>query len=262
MLYRSQDQGNAWDRFDAGLPAGAVPRDILSQDGELWLATDTKGVFFLPEGASEWQLRSKGLPNDVFATSLAVSGKTVALGTYQHGVFVSHNGGLNWNHPIINLRNNPVLSLQFMDGVIIAGTDRGFFRSYDGGLGWLGKKDDYLTVQDLVKHKGKLLAARRDGILVSEDAGLTWTNIRKSVSIYDFMLKGESLYAFGSSTRLRSKDGGTTWEASPETNTGSRTTSLPEALWHGQKIVLPDDRMMRKVYDTERGWLVGVGAGC
>lgn len=265
MLYRSVDQGAAWERYDEGLPGGAVPRDIVEQDGDLWLATDSRGVYVLPAGAERWVSRNNGLPTDVFALSLAIDGKEIAVGTYRQGIFVSHDGGLHWQRPILNLRNTAVTSLHFMDGVIVAATDRGIFRSYDGGLGWLGLADDYLEVVDLQEQQGRLFGTRRDGIIVSDDRGVTWETVFTQDRVWDLMAEGDTLYGLLTNGGIvRSLDGGATWEYRPS-DAGKPTTgklSLPQAFWNGYRINTPNDRPARRIYENTRGWFVGVMAGC
>jgi len=174
--------------------------------------------------------------NAIFALSLAIDGEEIAVGTYRQGIFVSHDGGLHWQRPILNLRNTAVTSLHFMDGVIVAATDRGIFRSYDGGLGWLGLADDYLEVVDLQEQQGRL-----------------------------FVADGETLYGLlTNGSVVRSLDAGATWEYRPS-DTGQPTTgtlSLPQAFWNGYRINTPNERPARRIYENARGWFVGVMAGC
>lgn len=262
MIYLSQDQGTSWQPLDAGLPQGAVLRAVTQQEEDLWLATDVNGVYRLPAGATAWEHRSNGLPEDVFVTSMAVNGDIIAVGTYRHGIFVSPDRGRYWRRPIANPIGVAVQDLHFTNGIIVAATDRGIFRSYDGGLGWIGDPSDYLQVNALTEMSERMLAGRRDGIMISRDGGSHWTKVWDGGEIWDFAVDGNTLYAFGR-YNLRSTDGGKTWkEFDPATSYQTSPHNLYERRWRGITIKGPEERVLRAVTPTHRGWIAGVGAGC
>lgn len=262
MLYRSTDRGEHWAVYDDGIPEGAAPREVVEGVDNLWLLTNQSGLYALPAGSDKWELRNEGLPENAFALSIAVNGRHLAVGTYRHGVYVSHDGGRHWHPPIINLVNNAVWSLHFSGGVIVAGTDRGVYRSYDGGLGWLGD-EDYLEIRSMVSHEDRLFAARRDGIRVSDDAGESWQSVYADSPVFRLTVADGILYATARGNReLRSTDGGTSWHEATSTERRTAGTNLAEAIWRGTTVSMPNDRSVRAVYETSRGWFVGIMEGC
>ncbi|MEM6769615.1 MAG: hypothetical protein AAF597_03430 [Bacteroidota bacterium] len=262
MLFHSTNQGEAWYRFDQGLPEGAVPRKIVANGEDLWLVTDNDGLFVLPATEDTWIPRSGDLPKTVFATAIIVEGQFVAIGTYQEGVWVSRDGGEHWYRSVFNLQHNAVWSLELKDGLILAGTDRGVYRSYDGGISWMGEEEDYYQVSALVEHNGTLFAARRDGIHASKDGGDSWVQVFDERPIYELFIREGVIYAFGGAVALRSTNGGKAWNTVKANDLKSPAKSVPEALWRGTKINTPEDRAARSIFETKRGWFIGISPGC
>lgn len=262
MLFHSADKGENWVPFTKGLPEEAVPRNIVTHGDDLWLVTDSDGLFVLPAGQNSWEPRTGDLPETVFATSIAVNGKFVAVGTYKAGVWISRDGGKHWYRSVFNLQNNAVWSLTFSEGMIIAGTDRGVYRSYDGGIAWMGDEVDYYQVSDLLQYDDRLFAARRNGILVSKDAGNTWIQVFDQRPIYKLTQHKGILYAFGGNTVFRSEDRGKTWKQAASDQPDTGLDSVQEALWRGKTINTPDNRSARSIFETSRGWFIGISPGC
>lgn len=262
MLFHSTNKGEAWAPFDEGLPDGAVPRNIVANGDDLWLVTDNDGLFVLPAGKDAWEARNGNLPSTVFATAIAISGDLIAIGTYREGVWVSRDGGGHWYRSVFNLQHNAVWSLQFKEGLIVAGTDRGLYRSYDGGIAWIGDAEDIYQVSDIVEHNGKLFTARRNGIHMSKDGGDSWVQVFDDRPIYRVIADNELLYAFGGNTILRSENGGKTWKQSAQKVTDAEYDTILEALWQGIEINTPNDRSAREIFETKRGWFLGISPGC
>jgi len=165
------------------------------------------GVFVSADGGAHWQQIDQGLDGrDVF--SLAESPEGTILAGTNHGIFAleeneqgsawsprstvqntlvkpateSHNGKrVNIEKQVKDIQrvmDGRVLSLDLSGGSWLASTTGGLFTSKDHGASWQGGPVigavDYLAV---AAHSNLLTAARREGVVLSSDAGQTWMPI-------------------------------------------------------------------------------------
>ena len=104
-LYRSDDEGNSWQRIDHGLPRRGVQKVVVSpgfsEDGTLFAATmatdEGMGIWKSVDGGSSWQISSRGL-TDLAVIDLAISpsfatDQTLFATTRRAGLFRSTDGG-------------------------------------------------------------------------------------------------------------------------------------------------------------------------
>jgi photosystem II stability/assembly factor-like uncharacterized protein len=165
------------------------------------------GVFVSTNGGAHWEQIDRGLDGlDVF--SLAESPEGTILAGTNHGIFALEEDaqGSTWS-PRITIQNTQVkpatethygkriniekqvkdiqremdgrvLSLDLSGDAWLASTTGGLFTSKDHGATWQGGpvigEVDYAAV---AAHGTLLTAARRDGVVLSSDAGQTWMPI-------------------------------------------------------------------------------------
>jgi photosystem II stability/assembly factor-like uncharacterized protein len=166
------------------------------------------GVFVSSDGGAHWEQISEGLEGrDVFALAQAQDG-TVLAGT-SHGIFALEAGtadaaGARWS-PRNTIQNtlvktatethhgkrvnvekrvkatvyeldSRVNAFDLSGDVWVASTGIGLLTSSDQGASWQGGpvmgSGEYLSV---TAHGAMMAAARADGVVLSTDAGLTWT---------------------------------------------------------------------------------------
>lgn len=261
-LYLSTDWGQNWVPFAQGLPEQASLSKLVENEDKLYLATDYQGVYSLNRGSSQWEARNNGLPKNLDINSLAVRGDFLAIGTYHGKVFTSKDGGQHWRKPIFNFMGGSVRALYFHEDWLIAGTDNGIYRSADEGMSWQ-QTGDLIQVNDITCFNGRLYAARRDGILVSDDAGKTWAIAFNESTATQFMQADGKLYArLIADKYIRSKNG-TFWERPIMAIPGNRPKNLPAALWNGFKPENPAGEMrVRSVTENSFGWFLGISSGC
>lgn len=264
LLYVSTDLGDHWQPFDQGLPEKATVRQVIEQEGKLFLLTSEHGMYVLPKGATTWKASSNGLSAVTQGTSLAVKGDLVVLGTFAQGVYVSQDGGVNWRRPFFNLNKVAALDLLFYQGALLAATDTGIWRSYDKGETWQQDGQDRTTINKLAVHNGQLYAARQNGMGLVKGKNIEWASVETEWAIGDLYSQGDYLYAVPSRGNLiRSKDG-VNWENQFLHIKCSEADNLPEALWDGYQPELPEKNELFNpfIFSTSRGWIAGMGAGC
>ncbi len=260
-LYLSTDNGESWQPFGYGLPEGVSPNEVLEHDCDLYISTWQSGIFKLSAGTDRWERTSQGLPDKLGVLSLAARDQFMMLGTFDKGVYYSRNGGHHWQRSVFNPKGGAVHSLLFLDGRLIAGTERGVYHSWDLGFSWM-RSGPAMPINDLARHRGKIYAARPDGIAVSEDGGDSWALTYQGEEVWKMMVDGDYVYGLLSGDGMIRSNDGTDWLLPTEENTGERATDLGSAIFRGLDPELPTDLRVRKVVATSRGWIAGLSPGC
>jgi photosystem II stability/assembly factor-like uncharacterized protein len=165
------------------------------------------GVFVSSDGGAQWEQISTGLDGrDVFALAESPEG-TILAGT-NHGIFALDSDGpsLSWT-PRNTIQNTLITTatethygkrvnvekqvkdtsrevvgrvhaLELSGSAWLASTTGGLFTSRDKGASWQGGpvmgSGEYLSI---AAHGALLVAARQDGVVLSTDAGQSWTPI-------------------------------------------------------------------------------------
>ncbi|SER18619.1 WD40/YVTN/BNR-like repeat-containing protein [Neolewinella agarilytica] len=265
ILYVSTDNGQHWNNFAEGLPEKLQVRNVMDHQGDLFLASNTKGIYVLTADGCTWENRSKGLPlgsKDFFPTALSAHGKIILLGTYQHGVYISKDGGAYWRRAMFNI-NSTVSDFIFNDDLLLAASHSGLWQSYDNGDSWKRHSTDLTPINALSLHNDRLFVARQNGIGILTDKGISWSDVQPEWAFAQLLTGGDYLYVISAKDEMyRTKDG-SHWE--PRLTwfpNGLPNDNLPEALWSGYKAQIPGDTPAGRIHPTSRGWLVWPGYGC
>ncbi|HUY76764.1 MAG TPA: hypothetical protein VMV29_08320 [Ktedonobacterales bacterium] len=156
-LYRSQDYGQHWALYGAGLPSEAIT--ALGGDtgsGVMLLAAHGTGVFASHDYGASWAYANRGLPAATINALLCVSASacfaavdtTTAFGSV--GVYATTDGGATWaadatglptaaglpGGEVFALAELPTHSLAPSGPTLFAATIRGVYSSVDGGASW------------------------------------------------------------------------------------------------------------------------------
>jgi len=143
-LYSSTNYGNNWTALSgSGLPSSFHVLQISASEDTLYLSTTTNGVYISYNSGSTWSASRSGLPLQP-VTNLTTSGENLLAGNFAQGsVFVSGSKAKTWSTDTLSeiispLGNNYNIPSSFVNvgSELIAGTSNGIYLSSDHGLSW------------------------------------------------------------------------------------------------------------------------------
>lgn len=281
VIYRSTDLGKTWMPYALGIPADATVSSFLTGNGTTYATTDRDGIYRIKTGETKWLRIDADLPQQVDISAMASINQVLIIGTFRHGIFISHNEGRYWEQSTTLLNHTPVRSLLAHQNIVFAGTDDGIYKSVDQGNSWQQVFRGVQTNGFTVLHN-KIYAALSNGAVMTTDEGANWKYIYKPLALHDISNDGESIYAMTlGDGLLKSKNDGLTWE---NVNQGMGETrwytfevkpidrQLFAAQWNGIyskdqrdgkwtiiKNGLPDSTAFSTLEVTERGLMAGIG---
>jgi len=185
-LYRSDDAGKNWSTADSVYLPFAVDFVVTHAD-EIYVVTYDAGLQRSTDDGQSWAIIPDPSENNISAMAYTARGLLAA--DYQGTVFVSTDKGTSWQ-PLSTLQplSGSVTRVIFAMGEnatseIFAGTDRGMFRSSDGGQTWVltlvsGIHRDVNALH--VSAAGVLYASTFRDLFRSTDSGATWTRDYRS----------------------------------------------------------------------------------
>lgn len=243
-VWRSLDDGGTWQRpYDALPNGGPTSVTFTEADGRTLLAgTEAAGLFRSTDGGATWSRVDGALPRGegqriaALVASPAFATDRTVFAAAASGVWVSRDGGATWQRtagpaPARTLAVSPA----FADDrtVLVDG-----WLSTDGGATWNATpaRDRFTwsasafspryaqdrTIWAATDDVGKT-RPQRHGLIVSNDAGQTWTLVGLDAfldrAIYGIAALSASsaepvrIFLGTSGGLMRSLDGGTTWPA-------------------------------------------------
>jgi photosystem II stability/assembly factor-like uncharacterized protein len=177
----------AEERWSLLGPDGGTVRALAVDPGTprvVYAGTLGEGVFKSTDGGATWSRSGSGLPksevNGVNAFAFDARRHTIVYAAVSgHGVYKSTNGGASWLPVRTGMGGSPIVVALAADpraaGVVYAGTDRGVYKTIDGGGHW--RLATTLSVSALAidpKRPATLYAAAYSGVFKSTDGGATW----------------------------------------------------------------------------------------
>jgi photosystem II stability/assembly factor-like uncharacterized protein len=195
-LLKSTDGGRAWAPLSHDLPGSQVEALAVAPEDPagVYAVVAGQGLFRSGDGGSHWEQVSPTLPRNVSGLAVASNG-WLYLATFDQGVLTSRDGRA-WA-PASGFVTGALPTLQIaalahdaqsgdsyltptgerLTGALYAGTDRGLFKSVDGGTSWLRLPLE-TDVQALAVHPARsdtlLVVDSRGRVFRSGDRGLTW----------------------------------------------------------------------------------------
>ncbi len=195
-IYRSQDAGNAWTKFQ-GIPYSSRRTHVIyrhpTRPATIFAGT-TEGLWISTgDGKPDtWrQVTSANLVINAVAVHPSQPDR-VLLGTQDNGVLISLDAGETYeasNAGFINRKVPAVLAdgkerSRIYAGVLFDGLNGGLFISEDGGITWqqsvngMGVRDVYSLYQSPVRSE-TIYAGTNHGVFRSDDNGRNWTHVKR-----------------------------------------------------------------------------------
>ena len=144
-LYRSDDWGESWTNVGPALEADRVDALLaLSESPDRLYAVVAGSVWSSNDGAGSWQRRSSGNPgNAIEAIGFDPAAPTPLWAVAAGQVYRSDQPGGEWRAVGKPVHETSALAraMAISGAVIVIATDRGVFRSADGGERWEPPKE-------------------------------------------------------------------------------------------------------------------------
>ncbi|MBL0357728.1 MAG: exo-alpha-sialidase [Chitinophagaceae bacterium] len=221
IVFRSTDDGQTWQDISKGLPEN-LRKDRIQGDS---IFANDKGLFLKLGSELYHSTANAAAP---FWTKAFSPGENSSIASGKSGIFAYKYWGVNlktangtsvWSPVFENFQEPRIRStFETAGGTIFIGTDKGFFKSDNGGATW---KHVYAggLVGNLAESNGVLLATSMSRIIRSTDNGDTWAVVNSEDAVaWDVKQINGGFAAITASSasdtrRLRtSYNGGKTWQ--------------------------------------------------
>ncbi|MDH4209496.1 MAG: hypothetical protein OEV76_11525, partial [Anaerolineae bacterium] len=198
-VLRSLDAGETWERADIGLEGLELDRLVLSPNYQVdstALVTIGRGIYITRNGGEAWQVMPLPSP-ELWVTDLALSPDFVTDHVlfvagfdkdYADRLYRSSDAGRTWlsvgeefaGDSFVALTLSPLYS---EDGLVFVSTDRGVYRSADGGEKWKllnlpGAR--FLVFSPSFSSDHTIYASSQQGLYRSQDSGENWSGLQQS----------------------------------------------------------------------------------
>jgi photosystem II stability/assembly factor-like uncharacterized protein len=290
-IYRSDDGGAAWEKL-AGIPYSARRTPVIRQDAarpEIWYAGTTEGLWKTADGGAAWRRIS---PRSWVINSLVIlrgdgGGESrVLLGTEQHGVLASEDGGTSFHaanqgfhhHRIVSLAVDPQDSERA--AAVLESAPAILLMTEDGGKNWMPMSAGLdgeavrqifsspagwwvsLASGGLARFDGERNTWRRIGVVWQSSAALNFagdpTGERREVrafrsAVNDLFFGDAAWFAATQQGLFVSRDSGSSW-TELRLGPGELPVVSMRASPDGQKIRLVSSGGMIFSEDAGRTW--------
>jgi photosystem II stability/assembly factor-like uncharacterized protein len=235
FVFRSENNGNTWEKAGAGLPVNDVNALTKNSKGEIYAGT-TGGLYRSSDNGSTWTADQTGMGARSVRALTTKPNEKIFAGT-DAGVFRSTGSGSAW-HSVLSNRNILALASNSV-GDVFAGADSGrVFRSTDNGNTWQAISmglNNKLIRSVAINSRGDIFAGTNgSGIFRSIDNGNTWRAINIGLVNQDIL----TLASQSTGLILAGTNGGGVFSSS---NNGDTWESLNSGLTHWVVYALASD---------------------
>jgi photosystem II stability/assembly factor-like uncharacterized protein len=229
-LYKTVDGGKMFERMTG---PDAIVNDVFVDPRDtrhVLLATDRSGVLLSSNAASSFAAANTGFSGRKVEALLVDHSNPARLfagvvndKTYG-SVFLSNNGGADWEHIGEGLEGRDVFALaQAPDGMVLAGTNHGIFAlngsaAKASAFSWSPRNSIQIT---LVKKTTEVVHGKR----VAVENRVKDKAVKLDGRVYALDLSGDVWLASTSSGLLTSRDQGASWQGGPVKGSGEYLTA-------------------------------------
>ena len=184
-IFRSDNGGIQWKACNAGLTSKFVSSLIIDNSNpELLYCSTEDGVFSSIDNAETWKKTALAVKGIRCIAQHPTNPEIIAVGTEDDGIYLSSNGGKNWNKCENGFENATFYTVIFdMKNPLVmyaGGFETGVYKSKDGGKTWhrsqegLGSLNIHGIAVDPANTNRIYAGTLGQGIFRSEDSGNTW----------------------------------------------------------------------------------------
>jgi len=196
-VFCSTDYGSTWTQsYNNGIHTTGI-MSFAFIGSNIFVGTQN-GVFLSTNGGTDF---AQVFQPDSYVSQLAVSDTNIFAGTYDGGIYLTTNQGINWTQVNNGLSNTRVYSLAVNGNYIFAGTNSGLFRSTNNGTDWTEVYNDPVNthVKTLAVNGNNIFAATdSSGVFLSTNNGTNWLSINDGLltnNVNSFAVCGKDIYA-------------------------------------------------------------------
>ena len=202
-----------WIQSNWSLSSNA--RCFAVSGNQIFVGTNSQGVFHSTDGGTDWTQVNSGLTNDTIQC-LGVYGTNIFAGTPK-GIYLSTNEGTSWTSVNTDLANTSIRAFAVIDSYLFVGTLDGIFRSTDNGKNGVAVNSGLSS--NVIHYLAVVGTTLFTGVLSSQayrstDYGANWTLI-KNTGVYEapnVVANGKLLFIIGGPPII-STDYGISWSA-------------------------------------------------
>jgi photosystem II stability/assembly factor-like uncharacterized protein len=223
-IYKSTDQGVAWNKVDASLPQNGYAEDITFDNSDNIYVTNTyEGIYKSTDGGNSWTLFSNGLPSSKYVRRIEfTSNNILLLSDLYRGIYKSTDFGANWGQSNTGLDSTYYVSSfnsNSAGDIFISTSGNGPFKSTDNGNSWVSIQGDlslpYTSDIDFTSN-GDLYLTIVQQLYKSTNGGVNWANITTMFNGFGFQTayvdNNDNVWATTiNSGIIKSSDAGANW---------------------------------------------------